>query len=239
MPLTISQVRTDLLSKLGIEDPLDAEPLQDQDCLIAINGALQMLQVAGEDFFTREHVVLPFSAGTALFALDTDVQTVIGPARWNDVTPLRALESRGELDQFDRIFLGNANEGTSEGDPLAYWVENIRQGNAGDIVQVNIWLAPRPLIAGDLYVDVVHDAPTYDQADFSAGTAVLPVAQNYVESVFLPIARMLVTRSSQFSRPDILPGLTTDYERAMATLSYVGGFPNAQHPDKPPRKVEA
>lgn len=238
MPLTIAQVRDDLLSKLGIENSSLASALANQDCLIAINGALQMLQTAGEDFFTRQHLALAFSAGTALFSLPQNVQNVIGPARWNDTVPLTALESRGELDQFDRIFLGSTSEGVAAGNPLAYWVENLRSGNTGDINQVNIWLAPRPSIAGSLYVDVVYDTPSYTTADFSAGTAVLPVAQNYVESVFLPIARMLVTRSSQFSRPDLLPSFTTDYERAVGTLSTVGGFPNTMQP-KPPRKVDA
>jgi len=238
MPLTIAQVRDDLLSKLGIDDSADASALALQDCLIAINGALQILQIAGEDFFTREQIVLPFVAGTAFYTLPEDVQTVIGPARWNDVTPLSAMESRGELDQYDRIYLGTSDQGTSEGDPFAYWVENVRNGNSGDINQVRIWLAPRPAIAGDLYVDVVHDAPTYDIADFSAGTAVLPVAQNYCESVFLPVARILVTNSSLFSRPDIMPGLQRDYDRAAKTLADVGGFPNAVQ-DTPPRKVDA
>lgn len=238
MPLTIAQVRDDLLSKLGIEDSGLAPALALQDAVIAINGALQFLQTAGEDFFTREEVVLPFVAGTAFYTLPEDVQTVIGPARWNDTVPLRALESRGELDQFDRMFLGVSDYGTSDGDPMAYWVENLRNGNSGDINEVRIWLAPRPAIGGQLYVDVVHDAPTYDTDDFAAGTAILPVAQNYTESVFLPIARMLVTRSIFFSRPDQLPSLQSDYERAMATLADVGGFPNAVQ-QKPPRKVDA
>jgi hypothetical protein len=64
------------------------------------------------------------------------------------------------------------------------------------------------------------------------------VAQNYTESVFLPIARMLVTRSSQFSRPDLRPQLTEDFQRAMGLLSTVGGFPNAQQGELP-REVTA
>jgi hypothetical protein len=69
-------------------------------------------------------------------------------------------------------------------------------------------------------------------------TAYLPVAQNYSESILLPIARMLVTRSSQFSRPDLLPQLTEDYKTAMQRLGLAGGWPNARQP-LPERKVEA
>lgn len=234
--LNIVQVRNDLLSKLSIEDPSQASALVLQDCVIAINGSLQMLQVAGQDFFTRETISLPYTAGTALYSLSKSVQTIIGPARWNDSKPLRALNSRGELDQFDRIFMGVSDYGTALGTPEAYWVENTRDGNDGDIDQIKIYLAPLPSTPGSLYIDVVNDAPTYTTADFTAGTAILPVAQDYTESVFLPIARLLVTRSSVFSRPDILPSLQADFDRALATLGTVGGFPNAVQP-APKREV--
>lgn len=234
--LNIVQVRDDLLSKLSIEDPAQANALALQDCVIAVNGALQVLQTAGQDFFTRETISLAFTAGTALFTLSRAVQTIIGPARWNNTKPLRALNSRGELDQFDRIFLGVSDYGTALGDPEAYWVENLRQGTDGDIDQIKLYLAPLPATPGSVWIDVINDAPNYTVGDFTAGTAIIPVAQNYTESVFLPLARMFVTRSSVFSRPDIVPQLQTDYDRAMATLADVGGFPNAVIP-APPREV--
>ena len=235
--LNIVQVRNDLLSKLSIEDPTLATALSLQDCVIAINQALQVLQTAGQDFFTREKITLPFAAGTALFQMTKTVQTIIGPARWNDSISLRALVSRGELDQFDRIYFGSVTYGVAVGVPMAYWVENLRDGNSGDIDLINIYLAPKPDTAGNLVLEIINDAPSYTTADFTAGTAILPVAQNYTESVFLPLARMFVTRSSVFSRPDIVPQLQTDYDRAIATLADVGGFPNAVQP-KPPREVD-
>jgi hypothetical protein len=36
---------------------------------------------------------------------------------------------------------------------------------------------------------------------------------------------MLVTRSSTFTRPNLLPQLTEDFERAMQRLATAGGFP--------------
>lgn len=231
--LSIIQVRNDLLSKLAYDDPTLAPAGALQDVVIAMNGAMQMLQTAGQDYFTRETLALAFTAGTSMYALSQSVQTIIGPARWNNNPvvgagrPLSALNSRGELDQFDRIFLGVSNYGTDLGDPLAYWVENIRKGTTGDINQINIYLAPLPRVAGTLTVDVVNDAPNYSVSDFIPGTAILPVAQNYTESIFLPIARLLVSRSSYFSRPDTLASLQADYDHAVATLANSGGFPNA------------
>jgi hypothetical protein len=235
--LTITQVRDDLLSKLNIEDATLATALQLQDVVIAINGAMQTLQVAGQDFFTREKLTIGFSAGTAMYPISQTIQAVIGPVRLNDSQPLRALGSRGELDQFDRIFRGVADYGAAQGDPIAYWVENIRYPAGPDANQINIWLAPVPLSSGSLVIEVVKDAPAYDVAALAGGTA-LPVAQAYTESIFLPIARMLITRSSLFSRPDIVEGLTADYQLAIARLAAAGGFPNMAQPE-PPREVTA
>lgn len=231
MSLTIAQVYADLLSKLGIESTVGVSTLVQQDCVVAINGAMQMLQTAGQDFFTRQLLTLTLSVGTAAYTVPTSLQAVIGPARWNDTKPLRALESEGEYDQFARIFLDGDDYGVGDnGDPVAYWVQYLRSGTAGDVCATTIKLAPAPASpAGTLTLEVVNDAPSYTTANL-ADTTVLPVAQNYTESIFLPIARMLVTRSSQFSRPDILGQLESDYGVAMQRLGLAGGFPNAVQP---------
>lgn len=239
MSLQIAQVRNDLLSKLGIEDVADASALALQDCVVAINAAMQMLQTAGQDYFTRETKTTALVAGEPSFTVDQLTQAIIGPVRWNGI-PLRALLSRGEYDQFARIFLGETAYGPSDGDPIAYWVETVRrvlpEPTAGDIVETKIYLAPSPTEpAGTLVYDVIMDAPSYVVADLET-TAILPIAQNYTESIFLPIARMFITRSSQFSRPDLLEQLTADAQTASIRLGFAGGFPNAVQ-GEPSRKV--
>lgn len=238
MPLTIVQARDDLLSKLGLEDATLAPALALQDVVIALNGAMQMLQTAGQDYFTRELITLSLSAGTAIYNIPTSAQAVLGPVRWNNLKPLRALTSEGELDQFARIYLGQTGFGSGAvGDPMAYFVKYLRTGTEGDICGISIRLAPAPAApAGTLVAEIVNDAPSYVVADLTSTTA-LPVAQNYTESVFLPIARMLITRSSQFSRPELFTQLQGDGERAMAVLGVSGGFPNVEQPG-PDRKTE-
>lgn len=233
--LTIGQVRNDLLSKLGIEDFTLAPALALQDCLIAINFGMQMLQTAGQDYFTRQVITFPIFAGTALYPISQAVQAILGPIRLNGA-PLKALQSRGEMDQFDRIFLGSSDFGVSAGDPFAYWIQTLNSSAAGDNTQINIYLAPVPNAGGTLELEVVDDAPSFTLTDMAAGTAVLPVAQDYCESILLPISRKAVTRSSQFSRPDILQQLTEDADVAMQRLGLAGGFPNVQQ-DEPPRKI--
>jgi len=236
--LQIIQARNDLLSKLGIEDATLAPALALQDVVIALNGAMQLLQTAGQDYFTREILTIALSAGTSIYTVPASVQSVLGPVRWNNVKPLRGLTSEGELDQFDRIFNGGTDYGIgADGNPIAYFVKYLRSGTQGDICAISFRLAPAPSSpAGSLVAEVVNDAPSYVVADLTS-TNVLPVAQNYTESIFLPIARLLITRSSQFSRPDLLAQLEQDGQRALQALGLSGGFPNVDVP-APERKTE-
>ncbi len=236
MSLQIIQVRNDLLSKLGIEDATTASALVLQDVVVAINGAMQLLQSAGQDYFTREEITVGIYAGTSIYAISRNVQSVLGPVRLDDEKPLFALESQGQYDQFDRMFIGGDNYGPGDGEPMAYWVKYLREGSTGDVCSIELFLAPKPVSAGTIVIEVVNDAPAYTVADLSS-TAELPVAQDYTESIFLPIARKLVMRSSQFSRPDLAEKLEADAAVAMQRLGFSGGFPNMDQ-SYPPRRTE-
>lgn len=238
MPLTVIQCRNDLLSKLGIIDAATASALTLQDVVVAINGAMQMLQDAGQEYFTKQTLTQTLSAGTAAYTIPGSVQSVLAPILWGS-KPLRGLTSQGEYDEFNRIFLGGAAYGAgTDGDPMAYWVDFKRNGTQGDIVAIEVKVAPAPTIpAGTLTIQVVNDAPSYVVADLTS-TNPLPVAQNYTESIFLPIARMLVTRSQQFSRPDLLVQLERDATTAMQRLGFAGGWPNQQQPTTAPRLTQ-
>lgn len=236
MSLTVIQTRNDLLSKLGIETPADASPQTLQDVVIAINGAGQMLQTAGQEYFTKERLTVGIYAGTSIYPITRNIQSVIGNAILDDEKPLLGLEGEGQYNQFDRIFHGGDEYGPGDGEPEAYWVDYAKEGDSGDICDINLWVAPTPEQAGTVTIDVVMDWQEYVVADLDS-TEELPVAQNYTESVFLPIARLLVTRSSQFSRPDIMEQINADAQRAFAKLGVSGGFPNEEQP-YPPRKTE-
>lgn len=237
MPLQVVQVRNDLLSKLGIEDVLDADTSDLQDVAIAINTAMQILQTAGQDYFTREELTVALSAGTSVYNITKNVQAVLAPIRLNNEKPLRALDSQGQIDQYERIFLGESGYGVGTGEPRAYWVKYLRTGTTGDVCQIQIRLAPSPLIGGHIVAEVVNDAPAYDAGDLDS-TDELPVAQNYTESIFLPLARMFITRSAKFSRPDLRSGLISDGQTALQRLGFSGGFPNVVVPDAPARETE-
>lgn len=236
MSLTVIQARNDLLSKLGILDAAEASAQTLQDIVVAINGAGQMLQTAGQQYFTKERISVGIYAGTSIYQIPRANQNVIGNVLLDDEKPLLGLESEGQYNEFGRIFMGETTYGPGDGVPKAYWVDFAKDGTTGDICDINIWLAPTPEDPGTISIDVVKDWIEYVVADLDS-TDELPVAQNYTESIFLPIARMLVMRSSQFSRPDIADMLTADANRAMQTLGVSGGFPNEVQP-RPSRQTE-
>lgn len=237
MSLTIIQARNDLLSKLGIEVAAEASALTLQDVVIALNGAGQMLQTAGEQYFTKEQIEVGIYAGTSIYTIPRTVQNVIGRVLLDGEKPLFGLESEGQYDQFDRIFNNGDDYGPGSGEPQAYWVDFTKDGVAGDICAIGLYVAPTPTVPATVTIDVVNDWDELVVADLDSTTE-LPVAQNYTESIFLPIARMLVTRSSQFSRPDLLDQLTADAQVAMQRLGVSGGFPNETQP-RPPRETNA
>jgi hypothetical protein len=236
MSLTIVQARNDLLSKLGIEVAADASQLTLQDVVVALNGAGQMLQTAGQDYFTREEIVVGIYAGTSIYPINRNVQAVLGPVRLDNEKPLEGLESQGQYDQYDRIFRGGSSYGPGSGEPEAYWPKYLKEGDTGDICDVQLYVAPTPIAPGSLTIEVVNDWQELVVADLD-DTTELPVAQNYTESIFLPIARALVMRSSQFSRPDLAKMLQADADVAMQRLGVSGGFPNEAQP-RPPRRTE-
>lgn len=236
MSMQIIQVRDDLLSKLGIDQAADADTLTLQDVVVAINGAMQMLQTAGQDYFTRQEISVGIYAGTSIYQVPASTQSVLGPVRLDDEKPLRALESQGQYDQYDRIFNQGTDYGPGDGEPRAYWPKYLRNGSTGDVCDIELYLAPKPISPGTITIEVANDAPEYVVADLDS-TDELPIAQNYTESIFLPIARWLVTRSRIFARPELGAAMEADAKLAMQRLGVSGGFPNEEQP-YPPRKTE-
>jgi len=78
-----------------------------QDVIIAINGAMQTLQERRRGLFHPAKALLTLGLERAFIrSLEFRLYSP-GPAEHS--IPLRALESRGEIDQFDRIFLGGTD----------------------------------------------------------------------------------------------------------------------------------
>lgn len=236
--LRIVDVRDDLLRKLGIESAGSASTGMLADVLAAMNTANQTLWMAGPDYFSRSQIDVVLTAGTGTYTLGSGVQSVLGPMKLPSGRTLRALESRSEFDNFGMLYLGQTLPAITAGTPLAYFVESLNQSGADPVlVKVHVVPAPNGDAAGTATLDGVLECSTLATADL-AGTSTLPVAQQYVESLFLPLARKAITRSTYFSATDLQAKIDADYEEALALLSRAGGFPPVAG-RKAAREVEA
>lgn len=224
--LTKVNVRDDLLRKLGIESAGSASASMLADVLAAMNYAQQVLWVAGPDYFTRSKIDLVLVNGTSEYTAADTVQSIVGPLRLPSGRTLRALESRAELDNFGLLYLGQTSPTVTAGTPLAYFIESLNQAG-NDPVQIKIHVVPAPdaTSAGTAKLDGVTECTRFADTTEIAGTAVLPVAQQYSESLFLPIARKAISRSTYFSAVDLQGKIDADYEEALALLRKAGGFP--------------
>lgn len=240
MSLTLVNVRDYLLRTIGQEDP-DAATVTTamlNDVLAAVNYALQTLRTAGPDFFTRSPVAVTLVAGTAAYDLDDGVQSVLGPVRLGGRT-LRALTSRNELDNFGLIYLGQTTPGVENGRPLAYFIEALTQALDDDhedpsLLRLHLVPAPNSANAGSLTLDGVLQVTRLSDFDDD----LLPVPQQYVETLFLPIARKHVSGSIYFSSSQLKEQIEAEFAEAMAKLPRSGGFPPAAG-RKEKREVEA
>lgn len=231
-------VRDDLLRLLGFESSGAASSAVLADVLAAMNFAQQALWTAGPDFFTRTAIDVTLVAGTATYTLADTVQSVLGPLRLPSGRTLRALESRGELDNFALLYLGQSATAMTNGTPLAYFIESTYQAGA-DPVRMKLHVAPAPDAgaAGAAVLDGVVECAIFTTSDLSS-TDVLPVAQQYVETLFLPLARRQLSRSVYFSAQHLQEKLEADYQEATERLAAAGGFP-PRVGRKEAREVEA
>lgn len=220
-------VRDYLLRTLGIESSANANAGMLADVLAAMNYANQTLWTAGPDYFTRAQIAVTLIAGTASYTLANTIQSVLGPMKLPSGRTLRPLESRAELDNFGLLYLGQTEAGVDEGVPLAYFIESLNQtGNDPVLLKLHVVPAPSAAEAGAATLDGVSECTIFASTDLAA-TDVLPVAQQYVESLFLPIARKHVAGSTYFSAANLLKGIEADFDAAMGTLRRAGGFPPA------------
>jgi hypothetical protein len=217
-------VRDDLLRKLGIESAGSASASVLADVLAAMNYAQQTLWMAGPDYFTRSQISLALTDGVSAYTLADTVQSVLGPLRLPSGRTLRALGSRSEFDNFGMLYLGQLSPAVDAGTPLAYFVESLNQaGPEPGKIKIHVIPKPSGASAGSAVLDGVVECTSYVSTDLTS-TDVLPIAQQYTESLFLPLARKAIMRSTYFSAKDLAQQIEADFEEALAMLRKAGGY---------------
>jgi hypothetical protein len=215
--LTLSALYADALAVVGLYNPAGAPVFMRDRALADINGALQLMQLAGEDFYSREELSITIPANTASVALPSAVQRVLEPVRMNN-RPLIRLETRSQFQDFGALYFGTLTT-LDPAPPVAYFIEGTRTAGS-DPVALRFYVVPTPDASVALTVPVVQEPPTYVVADLANTAIVPPVPHKYHESILRPLVRFGMATSSFYSESDAgrLPDLRADYQRALSLL---------------------
>jgi hypothetical protein len=223
--MKIGDVADDITQVFGIPKFLQAPDFVQSRVLVDINAAIQQMQNAGEDYYARQDIDVALVANQEVYELSDTIREVLDPARLDDGTLLRKLTSRGQLYQFGQIFLGQANDTVTAGLPAYFYVQSKFRSSDADDVDIFLHLLPVPSTAAanagrQVVLPVIETPSTFTLADLTAGTALLPVPQNYAESIFLPLARWNATTCFMFYERDKIPRYEQEYARAVRLLEH-------------------
>lgn len=161
------------------------------------------------------------AAAQSAYPLANTTQSILGPVKTATGALLRRVDDFGDVQNFGLLYLGQTTAPMTDGVPLAYHVRDTRT-NADNLHLVTLHVMPAPSAAAvaahsPLMVDGVKACKTYTTADI-ASTAAIQVADGYAESLFLPLARLQITRSHLFSQLENLERIQADAAMAMRTL---------------------
>lgn len=225
----------EILMLWGIEDISIAPGFARRRALHDLNAAMQEVWNHARDrnYWTRSTASISFAEGVHSSTMANAVQNVIGPARTNYGRPLVPLGSRGELDQFEMLYL----EGPPPEEPVAYYIERKHQSGS-DPAQCIMHIRPAAPEGGTaVSLDVVNEAPRYSWNDVDNCT-VIPIPHRYVESLLLPVARYHAMGCHLFIARDLTPGIESAYQAARGQLDSADPLP-AKSGDNTNRREEA
>jgi|SRR5581483_980097 len=223
--MNIGAVADQLAQVFGIPTYAQSPDLAKARILSDLNAAIQQLQDAGEDFYGRADQTVNLVDNQQSYQLPDNIQTVLDPVRLADGSLLTKITSRGAFNRFGPIFLDQLGLTVTKSIPTHYFVESKASIDfvLQDSARVFFYVAPAPdlaqLTAGtSVLLQVINEPGLFTAADLTAGTAVIPVPDKYVESIFLPIARYNAMGSFLFYDKDKVPHLEDDYIRALQLL---------------------
>ena len=224
--MTLKELRDNTLRLLWLENSATVPSYIWEDVTTAINSALQVLWQTPKDYFRKQEVTIVIADGSEETSFDNDVQEVIGPI-WipaESDRELHLIKDQSEWNQFYQRFFGVGSESAA----LAAGVERVsyyhikqRFQNDADPAKVSLQVKPKPSGSDtSLTVVVAKEAASYTVGEITglSGTELVSIPHAYVESILLPIARWMATRSHYFFEKDKLGLIQQDADRAMKLL---------------------
>lgn len=220
--MDIGRIANDIAQVWGFPDFAAVPDFGKERIRIDINKAIQEMQDCGEDFYGRETLQISLLAGTSLYILPAEVQTVLEPVTLLSGKRLTKLTSRGQVLNYGSIFLSRADNTVPNGIPQSYFVEAVRVVDADDNVRTILQLLPAPAPPTNgtdkVVVPVIKEADLFSNNQLTVGTASLPIPHKYIESIFLPLARYNATTCFLFYKRESMSKYEADYERALQLL---------------------
>ena len=224
--MTLKEIRDNALRMLWLENPSTAPDYIFEDVTTAINAAFQLLWQTPKDYFRKQEITVTVpDAGHVV--LDNSIQEVIGPvwvAAENDREVHRILD-QSDWNQLYQRYFGKSTEGeaiTAGVARVSYYFLRERAQVGEDNVNLRLDVKPPP--ASGATVSVTLLASTQPQVKTVAeiqtldGTETVGMPHKYVETILLPVVRMMATRSHFFWEKDKLPLIQQDAAQALAML---------------------
>lgn len=232
--MNMRRVANDVALVWGYLDYNDVPDFGKDRIRIDVNAAIQLMQVAGEDFFAREDYVLNLTSGSGSYELPQDIQTVLEPVRLQDGSPLRKLTTESQVYQYGALFRETLNPSVSPGKPEAYYVRSIKSDDGDDSVKTILMLLPAPgasNLTNRPIIPVIREPGLFTTGQLTSGTSSLPIPHKYVESIFLPLCRYYATSCFLFYDKEKFAKYEEDYERALQVLGVADPRQRPKHPE--------
>jgi hypothetical protein len=230
--MNLPDIKDDLLRKLYIERPASSPDYVLDDILHAINSAGQLLNSIGFPFWEKKTTELSFSHIIPERVLDARKVEVVRSKSTG--LALQRASSRGQVKQWEAMFEsaeGNFND-------AGYQIARVFFSEAevpSTLKQVRLQVGPSPLLEQTVKVEYVPVFERYSRADMENESIRVAVPSDYVETLFLPIARYFGTRSHFFSDKENFGRLQDDYRQAVAMLQAVNPELSMPTPPTPPQ----
>ena len=226
--LSVRDVARDCLAVWNLRGASTATlPEELRDRVISdINAAMQLIHSRARelDYFNLATYELEVGKGRDNVTVPADVQQVVGNVRLGGggpPTPLWALRSMAELEQFGPCYLGTA-PGT-QGPPQAYFIDR-RALPEWNSVGMAVYVAPAPEKPVVLEVDVALAPPRFHWDDVLKATP-LRLPHAFAETLLIPIVRQRATTYKLFTNDSLKPGIEDQYQKAMEALGLVDPAP--------------
>ncbi|MEI7532854.1 MAG: hypothetical protein WCK57_00660 [Verrucomicrobiae bacterium] len=231
--MKITDIRDECYRMLEINAGVTVSDSVKADCANALNRALQVMNLAGKDYFLMETLTQALTIGVSEYVMAAAIQRVIGPVRLQGGSHLRELRSRGQYDGFGLYFQGASSMAVTSGTPVAYFLESSRSTSGADSVTLTLCIAPAPVASGTVEFDAIKEPAAYTAANMSDTNTTVPVAHQYVETLLVPLVRYFLSRSRYFTNAGKLPLIEADYQAAMSAMGLADPVQNTTRKTNP------